>query len=155
MLFVDLIPAKCWFTNARSALTPRDWERVRHFVYSRANYTCEICGTLARKALEAHERWSFDETTHIQKLVRLIALCNPCHETTHMGLARIRGREDEAFEHLCKVNGWDYDTADEHVREAYAIWNKRNRLPWTLDLSIFSGNEITFTHTHGGAHVRS
>jgi hypothetical protein len=31
-LFVDLIPASCWFTNVRSCVSARDWDRLRTVV---------------------------------------------------------------------------------------------------------------------------
>lgn len=42
-LFVDLIPSSCWFTNVRYCVDPKDWERLRKYVYGRANYKCEVC----------------------------------------------------------------------------------------------------------------
>jgi hypothetical protein len=96
-LFVDLVPQSCWFTSARSCLAPQDWRQLSLEVRYRAQNRCEICGTpedRARKVyLEAHERWTFNETTHTQKLMRIIALCKSCHEVTHWGLTRLKGRE--------------------------------------------------------------
>lgn len=40
------------------------------------------------------------------RLRRLIALCPAWHEITHMGLAQIRGRAEDARTHLMVVNGW-------------------------------------------------
>ena len=45
-LFVDLVPASCWFTNVRSGVATADWDRVRSMVYRRA-------GTAARPAAVA------------------------------------------------------------------------------------------------------
>jgi len=42
-LFVDLIPASCWFTNVRSCVSARDWDRLRTLVYGRAGNRCEVC----------------------------------------------------------------------------------------------------------------
>ncbi len=61
-LFVDLIPTTCWFTNVRSCVAPRDWERIRRMVTRRAGHSCEACGATEDRArrcwLEAHERWA-------------------------------------------------------------------------------------------------
>jgi len=35
-LFVDLIPKSCWFTNVRSCVDTRHWDRLRRMVYDRA-----------------------------------------------------------------------------------------------------------------------
>ena len=43
-LFVDLVPSSCWFTNVRSCVSERDWERLRRMITSRAGQRCEICG---------------------------------------------------------------------------------------------------------------
>ncbi len=142
-LFVDLIPRTCWFTNIRSAVVPEDWDRLRHLVYHRANNQCEICHAKGR--IEAHERWEYDQKTHTQTLKRLIALCQNCHTATHFGLAQIRGLDTQALLHLQKVNHWNKSQAEQHVDEAFAIWDYRNRYQWTLDLNIL---------TNAGYHVR-
>lgn len=66
-LFVDLVPATCWFTNVRSCVSPRDWRRLRRAILARAEHRCEICGATedrtVRRWLEAHERWAYDDCT--------------------------------------------------------------------------------------------
>ena len=42
-LYIDLIPSSCWFTNVRSCVHPRDWDRLRRHVYERVNNRCECC----------------------------------------------------------------------------------------------------------------
>jgi hypothetical protein len=142
-LFVDLIPRTCWFTNVRSAVIPEDWDRLRHLVYQRANNQCEICDAKGR--IEAHERWDYNQKTHTQTLTRLIALCQNCHTATHFGLAQVRGVDAQALLHLQKVNHWNKSQAEQHVDEAFAIWDYRNKYHWTLDLTIL---------TSAGYHVR-
>ena len=75
-LFVDLVPDSCWFTNVRSCVSKRDWDRLRTMIYRRAGHRCEICGAgrepAAQVWLEAHERWSYEFATRTQHLVRLI-----------------------------------------------------------------------------------
>tara|TARA_Y100000816_G_scaffold46477_1_gene29222 strand:- start:1333 stop:2190 length:858 start_codon:yes stop_codon:yes gene_type:complete len=44
-LFIDLIPSTCWFKSARNYIHPRDWDRVRKYVYNRVNNICELCNT--------------------------------------------------------------------------------------------------------------
>ena len=86
--------------------------------------------------LEAHERWSYNETTKIQKLERIIALCHRCHSVTHFGLSKIRGLENHVHNHLKKVNNWDDDQVIKHHMEQLKIWRNRNKINWTIDLSI-------------------
>jgi hypothetical protein len=146
-LFVDLVPASCWFTNVRSHLAPADWDRVRRMVYGRAGNRCEACGAGADRArriwLEAHERWDYDEhptdehfASFGMQVQRLVCLCTRCHETTHLGLAGLRGHHDRAFDHLCAVNGWTRATARAHVAEANELFEERSRTEWLLDINI-------------------
>lgn len=97
-------------------------------------FRCEVCGAPGR--LEAHERWAYDPAGPTQRLRRLIALCPACHETTHMGLAEMSGRADEARKHLMVVNGWEPQEADAHIAAAFAVWADRNQRVWALDLSM-------------------
>lgn len=139
-LFVDLIPKTCWFTNVRYAVDPDDWDRLRRFIYRRAYYRCECCDT--RAPIEAHERWHFDERRKIQTLMRIIALCKPCHEATHIGLARIKGRGEAAMTHLMAVTGMNNQQAKQHIEDAFILWEKRNQHEWVLDLSIITNSGI-------------
>lgn len=142
-LYVDLVPSSCWFTNVRYCVEPSDWDIIRKKVYSRINYTCECCFRNCIKEkipIEAHERWDYDYSTHTQKLVRLIGLCKQCHLVTHIGFARISGKEQEALEHLKKVRGFNLEELKEHVDIAYAMWIERNQYLWEMDLSIITSN---------------
>lgn len=139
-LFVDLIPSTCWFTNVRSCVHPTDWDRLRAYVYKRANNRCECCQAVGR--IEAHERWRYDNQKKVQKLMRIIALCRDCHETTHMGFATIRGRGDAAKEHLMRVTGLSDEEAKEHIEIAFALWNERSNCDWELDLSLITDNGV-------------
>jgi len=79
-LFVDMVPSSCWFTNVRTCVSPKDWERLRRMITRRAGQRCEACGAgedhTVKRWLEAHERWSFDDPTGTQVLRRLICLCS-------------------------------------------------------------------------------
>ncbi|SFE11951.1 hypothetical protein SAMN04487819_10829 [Actinopolyspora alba] len=146
-LFVDLVPSSCWFTNVRSCVTAGDWERLRRMIVRRAGSACEICGAPEDRSvprrLEAHERWSYDENEAVQALRRLICLCDACHTVTHFGLARIRGLAESALEHLCAVNGWSRDDAEEHIAGMFELWHRRSTREWRLDLSMLTEAGIT------------
>lgn len=141
-LFVDLVPATCWFTNVRSCVSPGDWERLRRMITRRAGMRCEICGATedkqTRRWLEAHERWVFDSDRGVQRLARLICLCTDCHTVTHFGLAQVRGREAAAYVHLMAVTGMSQAEAHAHVRDAFALWEARSERTWELDLSMLT-----------------
>jgi hypothetical protein len=146
-LFVDLVPSSCWFTNVRSCVVPADWERLRRMIITRAHRRCEVCGAEPypeiKVWLEAHERWTFDSGSRVQRLARLICLCTPCHTVTHYGLATVRGREDEAFAHLVAVTGMTEAEARRHVDNAFQVWQRRSLITWSLDLSILTDAGVT------------
>lgn len=140
-LFVDLIPTSCWFTNVRYCVNPSDWDRLRNHVYQRADFTCETCH-IKTPDLEAHERWSYDNGKKIQKLIRLVALCHQCHQTTHFGYAETQGKDNEAKEHLKSVRKWNDLQCQQHIDNAFKIWKSRNQISWDLDLSLLTSNGI-------------
>lgn len=146
-LFVDLIPASCWFTNVRSCITGKDWDRVRRMVYARAGQRCEACGGQrdrdAKVWLEAHERWEYDEATSMQRLRRLVCLCTRCHESTHYGRATVYRYDGRALAHLMSVNRWSERTAQRHIEAAFDEWDRRNTRDWTLDLSMLTAAGVT------------
>ncbi|MEU0689844.1 DUF5710 domain-containing protein [Streptomyces uncialis] len=152
-LFVDLVPSSCWFTNVRSCVTPRDWERLRRMITRRAGMRCEACGAgedrQAQRWLEAHERWMYDDAAHIQYLKRLICLCTDCHTVTHYGYAQVRGLESKAFAHLTKVTGMDGPSARRHIDAAFALWQRRSAITWKLDLSILTDAGVTLKQPPG------
>lgn len=146
-LFVDLVPSSCWFTNVRSCVVPRDWERLRRVITRRSGQRCEVCqrgeDREVRRWLEAHERWAYDERTRTQMLARLICLCTDCHTTTHFGLAQVKGVDSRAFAHLREVTGMSEREAEQHIDEAFALWHYRSQYTWTLDLSMLTKAGIT------------
>ncbi|SFY41757.1 DUF5710 domain-containing protein [Streptomyces atratus] len=146
-LFVDLVPSTCWFTNVRSCVTPKDWERLRRMITGRAGQRCEACGATAdretKRWLEAHERWAYDDVRQIQTLRRLICLCTDCHTVTHFGFAQVRGLEEQALAHLMRVTGMSRRKAQEHVAEAFQIWKVRSQREYSLDLSMLTSVGVT------------
>lgn len=139
-LFVDLVPSSCWFSNVRSCVDQRDWERLRRMITNRADQRCEVCrrgqDREALRWLEAHERWAYDDSNNVQALRRLICLCTDCHTTTHFGLASINGKSTEAFKHLGTITGLPADQVSQHIDAAFALWRRRSAIAWELDLSI-------------------
>lgn len=152
-LFVDLVPRTCWFTNVRSCVDGKDWERLRRMITRRAGQRCEICGAVEsreqRRWLEAHERWTFDEAARVQTLRRLVCLCTDCHTVTHYGYAQVRGVEAQAFAHLVEVTGMTEAQARQHVQAAFAVWEKRSLVAWDLDLGILTDAGITLAPPPG------
>ncbi len=136
LLTIELVPKTCWYSNVRSNISKEEWDRIRKIVFNRAGNMCEICGGHGNQwPVECHEMWLYDDERHIQKLVKLIALCPSCHEVKHLGLAGTRGREGAAMTHLAKVNNWSTTDAQHYVEAAFETWHQRSRHHWTLDIS--------------------
>ncbi len=81
-LTVELVPKTSWYNNIRALVDELDWDRIRRQVYRQADYRCEICGGRGPEhPVECHEVWRYDDRTHVQMLVRMIALCPACSPT--------------------------------------------------------------------------
>lgn len=135
-LTIELVPQTCWYSNVRSEVSKEDWEKIKKHFSVKAKYRCEICGGKGPKwPVECHEIWDYDDKNKIQKLVSMTSLCPSCHEVKHIGLASIKGRIEQATQHLACVNGWTEDTARNYVTAQFEIWKQRSLSNWTLDVS--------------------
>jgi hypothetical protein len=142
-LTIELVPRTCWFSNVRDRVPREDWDRIRKQVYERAGHRCEVCGGRgSRHPVECHEVWEYNETTAVQRLVRMIALCPACHEVKHMGLAGIKGRGEIAAAHLAEVNGWNPQVTAAYIDQAFAVWKDRSARTWSLDVSALTAYGI-------------
>ncbi len=131
----ELVPDGCWYSNLRSVLKKEQWDIVRKDAYARAKGKCMICGAPCSR-LEAHEKWSYNETLAIQKLEDVIAVCPQCHAVIHIGRTQLKGDEKAACEHFMKVNGVSYAEYRKTLGEANTVHARRNRVSeWALDLS--------------------
>lgn len=138
-LSVELVPETAWWTNVRSNVPRKDWEKCKAFVRERSGNRCEICGGRGRRwPIECHEIWHYDDDNQVQTLVDLIALCPPCHEVKHIGHADVRGNFQYAFRHLMKVNEWQEDHAALYLAKVFEIWRMRSQMPWKLDITYLS-----------------
>jgi hypothetical protein len=129
---LNLIPATSWWKNVRSKIPKSQWDTIRKKVYQQANYTCEICQAKNTR-LDCNEVWDYQNNKQI--LIKLEAICRPCHLTQHMGYASIIGQHQAAFNHLLKVNGWTGEQGRDYVQAKFAEWEQRSKIEWILDLS--------------------
>jgi len=142
-LAVELVPATSWGANLRAELSRAEWDRLRRQVTINAANSCEICGRRgSRHAVECHEVWHYDDQAHVQRLVRLIALCPACHQVKHFGSTSMRGHSRAALAHLARVNHWSYQDAERYVARALEVWRRRSVHGWTLDLSALQAYGI-------------
>jgi len=140
-LFVDILPASCWFTDIWKCTDPIDWYRIDALVKRRANSTCETCGT-ASLADHIHERWEYDEATHTQRLRRLILLCEACHTATHATRSNLSSQFDKAIPQLATVRQCTPEEARDHLKAAADLALKQRGMEWALDLEILSSAGI-------------
>ena len=103
----EMVPDGCWYSNLRSILSKKQWDYLKLDAKRRANGKCMICGKKTDR-LEAHEKWSFNVKTRVQKLEDVLALCHDCHAVIHyQRTALCEGEEGAktAQEHFMRVNG--------------------------------------------------
>ena len=60
-LSVELVPSTSWYSNVRSNVTRRVWDKIRKDVYRNADYQCEVCHKVRKRRIECHEIWESDE----------------------------------------------------------------------------------------------
>jgi 5-methylcytosine-specific restriction endonuclease McrA len=142
-LIVELIPKTCQYSNVRTTLKSKDWDKIRFIVYEKAEHKCEICKQTGleqgyKHRVECHEIWEYNDNKKIQKLIGLIALCPLCHQVKHIGRSTYMGKKEVMFEHLSKINNWNLNETTQHVDEAYEINKMRSEHKWELDLTLIT-----------------
>jgi hypothetical protein len=79
-----------------------------------------------------NEKWDYDDANAIATLSGFEILCPGCHAVNHIGRTLKHGHGEAAIAHFCKVNGVTRTEADQVVRQAFSIWNKRSQEEWTV-----------------------
>jgi hypothetical protein len=144
ILEIEMVPRTCFFSNLRSNLSPKDWQKLREWSIERAGGRCDICGSdNYGRGLECHEIWEYDEQTYTQHLRGLVALCRECHRAKHLALARAKGWEDAARRHLMRVNRWTPSQVERSIEEAFDLFERRSQYEWKLNISWLVGMEVT------------
>jgi len=140
-LSVELIPTTCHYSNVRTTVTKKEWDKIRFMSYEKAEHKCEICGERGKNQgqkhdVECHEIWDYDDETHVQKLIGLISLCPICHLVKHIGRALAMRKKEVAYNQLAKVNKWTLKQVEQHIVDSFELHKQRSKHEWTLDLSI-------------------
>lgn len=138
-LTIELVPKTAWYTNVRSNVSKKEWDRIRKKSYQNAGHVCEICGDTGlnqnhKHPVECHEIWQYDDLNHVQKLTGLISLCPNCHTVKHPGLATTKGKLETVIRQLQKVNSMTFEEAAEYLQESFLKWIDRSQHEWTLDI---------------------
>lgn len=138
-LTIELVPQTSFYTNVRSNVTKKEWDVIRNKCYTDANHKCEVCGGVGKKhAVECHEVWQYDDETHTQTLVGLVALCPSCHRVKHAGLAQVNGLINLVVKQLMKVNNMSFEAAIKYIDNSFDIWEKRSKFEWKLDITYLN-----------------
>ena len=141
-LKIELVPSPLWYKGLRSKVSPEVWDKIRYEVYRASGNKCVVCGASGK--LYCHEVWAYDDDSHIQKLVRLEALCELCHNVKHIGLAGIKAERGEVdynrvIRHFMRVNGCSYEDFKAHEGSAYEVWEERSDFEWVCDFGEYAG----------------
>lgn len=141
-LETELVPEALWGKSLREQY-PTQWGKLKGMARAWAGSKCEICGGTGTKyPVEIHEVWEYTVTdmNGLQRLLRLIALCPACHAAKHYGRSAIVRFPDglrKLRQHMMSVNGCSEKELNLSLAEARRIWDERNRLEWSQDLSSF------------------
>ncbi|WKZ58837.1 MAG: hypothetical protein QY309_13270 [Cyclobacteriaceae bacterium] len=146
LLQIELVPRTSWFSNVRSNVRPKHWDKIRKGTYLKADNKCEICkGVGDTHAVECHEVWTYDMQTLTQRLSYFQAICPPCHEVKHIGLAGIRGNGERALNRFKEINQLDNEKALEMKRAVFKEWRIRSKKKWKLDIELLKSYDIDFS----------
>lgn len=142
----DLIPNTSWGASLYNMLTKSAWDKIRQRAFAATAGRCEICGSSSE--LECHEVWEYHEPIKslnipvgctvfgVQKLVRLMPVCEDCHLTHHLGFANVSGRLDDALSRIKAFNRFSDGEMKEYYKFVASRHAKRSEYGWALDLSI-------------------
>ncbi|MFH1126556.1 MAG: HNH endonuclease [archaeon] len=140
-LEIELVPRTAWYSNLRTKIPQKEWDKIRKQSYSDAGNRCEICGAVDK--LNCHEIWTYNDNSHTQKLEGFTALCDNCHLIKHIGFAQIQAEKglismERLVKHFMEVNHVGRNTFEKHHEESFITWEKRSKHNWTTDLSRWS-----------------
>ena len=149
-LSIELVPKTCHFSNVRTMVTPKEWDKLRFMAYEEANHKCQICGDNGinqgyKHRVECHEIWEYDDVNKVQKLIGLTALCVVCHQVKHIGRAIAIGKNKEALTQLAKVNKWSPEQIQQHLTESFDKYKERSKHEWLLDISMLENEPYNLT----------
>ncbi|WP_322008034.1 hypothetical protein [Paraburkholderia tropica] len=150
--FGDLIPQSSWGSSLANLLTSSSWNKLRQLAFEATGFRCEICG--GSEKLECHEDWEYYEpngtvqfekgqtAAGVQKLRRLMPLCNDCHETYHLGFANIQGRLQIRLQRISAYNRFNESETKRYYQFVGDRWKRRNEYAWALDLSLVKDADL-------------
>lgn len=133
-LEIQPIPISSWGISLATKLDKDKWDEIRHEVYRRADYACQICRSTDRE-LHCHEVWGFDDKKKIQRLVRLECCCKLCHDVHHFGRSKeVYGKAyiEKLIKHWCEVNKKTQEDFQRYGIEIFRLSKKRADVMYTI-----------------------
>jgi hypothetical protein len=82
-LTIELVPGTAKQHSLYCYLTARVWNAIRQNVLSAYEFRCNSCGIIGGQ-LNCHEQWKYNGATSVQRLEKIVSLCQLCHLVTHM-----------------------------------------------------------------------
>lgn len=136
-LTVELVPQSSWFSKVHDHVNTEQRIRVWKQKYQHYCYVCELCKERGSVwSVDCHKIWHDNDTTDVQTLVRLSAVCLACHAVKHMSLAELTGHWAESQAHVTHVNEWTDAETEVYQVHVRTVWEKRRQQAWKLDLSL-------------------
>lgn len=140
-LEIELVPTALWGESLNRLLTGAQWDKIRAPVLERAAGHCEVCGAPTNRLL-CHEQWSYNESSAVRTLTGIKAVCGACNSVIHIGRARKAAAQGQldiqaVYDHFIKVNGIDWPTAQQAIREAIQLHDQRGNRIWITDFGPY------------------
>lgn len=140
-LVMELVPATSWNSSLARMLPRPEWQRIRAATLQRSGNRCEICG--GGGTLYCHEVWEYDDTAHLQRLQGFRAICRACNAVTHFGRSATLARQgkldlERVIRHFLRINGCGRAVFEEHAQAAFAAWEARSKVRWTIELGQYA-----------------
>lgn len=141
----ECLPQLLWGKNIRSELGQAQWDIIRKNIYKKHNYKCCICGK--RGKVNAHEVWKLKINTTksigTQILLRIISVCDDCHDTIHIGRSISIGKSlMDKLNYYKDINKITYSEALHDLSYMDEKLNTLNTIKyWDIDLSILDNDK--------------
>lgn len=135
-LTIEMVPWNCHGRNIRRYATALEWRRICQTILIVADERCQICGSNGK--LDCHECWHYDDSTHVQKLIDIQALCKDCHGIKHIGFTISKGRmsNEGVAAHLGKINQWDRSQSEDYTQREYTKVRERSKHKWGWNIDF-------------------
>ena len=130
----ELVPKSLWRRSGANLLSRQDWAAVRRPELEKARHCCAVCSNPG-PGLICHEQWVYDYDLKTATLNGFEIHCKNCDLVTHMGKAKVDGKEAQAVAQFCAINQATPSQASAAYQEAIVLWRKRNQASWSVKVA--------------------